>query len=135
MLEAIRKGYYKADPKVIAELTKFYAESVAKHGLSSGLVSGGNNQLQKYVEKRLGAPGLTALAANYKKAIQKSENTGKSKKVTGQKVSEKEKNKTQKEDKSEQDNRNAPNTNWQLIMICSVIGLFVFGVFRKSRVK
>lgn len=49
MLEAIRKGYWKADARTTAQLVREYAQSVAKHGLSGSLRSGGNAKLDEMV--------------------------------------------------------------------------------------
>ena len=61
MLEASRKGYWKTDAATLNNLATLYRDSVAKHGESNGLVSGGNRQLEEYVGRHLDAPGnLTA---------------------------------------------------------------------------
>jgi cobaltochelatase CobN len=73
MLEADRKGYWKAEPGEVQALAELYADSVARHGLSSGLISGGNEKLQRMVTDRLlAAPGKEALAKAMTAAIARS---------------------------------------------------------------
>jgi cobaltochelatase CobN len=73
MLEASRKGYWNADPTEIQTLAELYADSVARHGLSSGVISGGNEKLRDLVAQRLAtAPGKEALAKAMLAAIAKS---------------------------------------------------------------
>lgn len=57
MLESARKGIWDASAGQIAELSKVYAESVAKHGESEGLVSGGNAKLLDYATQSLVSTG------------------------------------------------------------------------------
>lgn len=75
LLEANRIGAWKADEATLCDLAREYAASVAKHGDSAGLVSGGNVKLEKQVVAALTAPGdpdLTATAAAYRAALTKS---------------------------------------------------------------
>ncbi|MFO0935519.1 MAG: cobaltochelatase subunit CobN [Gemmataceae bacterium] len=75
LLEAARKGYWKADEATKRELAGEYATSVAKHGDSAGLATGGNQKLQAEISKLLTAPGdpaLTSLNGAYQAAIAKS---------------------------------------------------------------
>lgn len=73
MLEASRKGYWNADPTEIQTLAELYADSVARHGLSSGVISGGNEKLRDLVAQRLAsAPGKEALAKAMLAAIAQS---------------------------------------------------------------
>ncbi|QJW99044.1 cobaltochelatase subunit CobN [Frigoriglobus tundricola] len=72
LIEANRKGDWKADAATVRDLAKEYAASVAKHGDSAGLATGGNVKLQTEVVARLNAPGDEGLAAAYKTAIAKS---------------------------------------------------------------
>lgn len=58
MIEASRKGYWKADRKVLGELAQLYAELTVKHGASTGLVAGGNHKLDDLISQL--APGLSA---------------------------------------------------------------------------
>lgn len=57
LLETIRKGYWQASEENIQTITSAYVESVARHGPSNGLMSGGNRDLEKFVQERLAAPG------------------------------------------------------------------------------
>jgi cobaltochelatase CobN len=63
MLEASRKGYWQADAKTVAHLASTYRESVARHGDSNGLVSGGNKALEEYAGRYATAPGTSTLAS------------------------------------------------------------------------
>ncbi len=73
MIEASRKGLWNADPSQVRTLTELYADSVVRDGLSSGLVSGGNEKLQNFVAEHLAAaPGKDALAKAMLAAIAKS---------------------------------------------------------------
>lgn len=59
MLEAIRKGYWNAEPATIKQIAASYAESVARHGLSGNIMSGGNQPLDQFVRGAIaGAPEL-----------------------------------------------------------------------------
>ena len=78
MLEASRKGYWKASEENVSSLSHLYAELVAKHGDSGGLVSGGNKALEKFVSGNLNAPGdatSAALAARMSAMIRRAEAT------------------------------------------------------------
>jgi cobaltochelatase CobN len=72
LLEAARKGYWAADAATRRELAREYAASVAEHGDSAGLATGGNEKLRTEVAKLLTAPGdadLAALAGAYQAAV------------------------------------------------------------------
>jgi cobaltochelatase CobN len=75
MIETIRKGYWQADAATLSELAHVYAESVAKHGSSGGLMSGGNVKMRDLVEKQLNAPGDAALLAAFKNAEEQAAGT------------------------------------------------------------
>jgi cobaltochelatase CobN len=91
MMEAARKGYWSASEEQLNELAKRYAESVAKHGLSAGLVSGGNKKLEEALIKRLGTINAPALAETYSQAVRDSEGeTSGSAKIYGAKMSKQE---------------------------------------------
>lgn len=53
MIEAVRKGYWKADARTTQQLAVEYARSVTRHGLSGGLRSGGNRPLDQMVRGEL----------------------------------------------------------------------------------
>ena len=58
MLEAIRKGFWKADAKTKQQLAVEYTRSVARHGLSGHVTSGGNGALDEMVRGEIdGLPG------------------------------------------------------------------------------
>ncbi|MCB9832070.1 MAG: cobaltochelatase subunit CobN [Planctomycetes bacterium] len=72
MIEAARKSYWHADDETLERLERDFADSVARHGLSAGLVTGGNEKLQDLVRARLDAPGDQALRSAYDQALAKS---------------------------------------------------------------
>lgn len=75
MLEAARKGIWKASPEQVSTLAHLYAESVKRHGDSGGLVSGGNTRLVDYTAKALGVGGKpedAQLAEAMKRSIESS---------------------------------------------------------------
>jgi cobaltochelatase CobN len=57
ILEAIRKGFWKADAKTKQQLAVEYAKSVARHGLSGHITSGGNAALDGLVRGEIGSLG------------------------------------------------------------------------------
>ncbi len=86
MLEASRKGIWKASPEQVSTLSRLYAESVKRHGDSGGLVSGGNTRLVDYTAKALGAGGRVEdaqLAEAMKRSVESSSASPSSQKVTG----------------------------------------------------
>jgi cobaltochelatase CobN len=56
MIEAARKGYWAADAATVKSLAGAYRDSVARHGDSNGLVSGGNRRLDTFVSQQTGTP-------------------------------------------------------------------------------
>ena len=66
MLEAIRKGFWNADAQTTQQLAVEYAKSVARHGLSGHVTSGGNGALDGMVRGQIdslpGAEGKELLA-------------------------------------------------------------------------
>lgn len=69
MMEAARKGYWNASEQQLEKLAALYAESVAVHGPSNGLVAGGNRKLDDAVTEHLQAPGRQQLAQRYANAV------------------------------------------------------------------
>ena len=69
MLEAARKGYWPADSERLDEASRRYVASVAEHGLSGGLVNGGNAALDRFVRERVGGPQNERLVARYAEAV------------------------------------------------------------------
>ena len=63
MLEASRKGYWKANPATLQKLSNVFATVAVQHGDSGGLVTGGNTKLEEYAASILKAPGDQASAA------------------------------------------------------------------------
>lgn len=58
MLEAVRKGFWKADEKTKGELSKIYVENVAKNGVSCSYTTCDHPELQQYIK------GITATNSN-----------------------------------------------------------------------
>jgi cobaltochelatase CobN len=50
MLEAVRKGYWKADEKTKQDLTKTYVENVVKNGVSCSYTTCDHPELQQYIK-------------------------------------------------------------------------------------
>lgn len=68
MLEAIRKEYWHADSATRQQIAKAYAESVARHGMSGHMTSGGNKPLDGMVRQELNglnSPGVQTLITQY----------------------------------------------------------------------
>ena len=91
LLESARKGLWDATAVQIAELSRVYAESVAKHGESGGLVGGGNDKLRDFTTQTLvstGDPASAGLAAALKEKAAETSAAGGAEKVAGQKLEE-----------------------------------------------
>jgi cobaltochelatase CobN len=89
LLEAARKDLWHASKEEIADITRMYAESVARHGDSGGLVSGGNVKLASYAAKTLTSGTATQgqdLAKAMQESLAKSSAAGAGEKVVGQKL-------------------------------------------------
>lgn len=66
MLEAIRKGYWNADSQTRQQLVEEYARSIARHGFSGSLRSGGNKALDELVRGELARmPQMAELLSQY----------------------------------------------------------------------
>jgi len=91
LLESSRKGLWSASAEQVAELARVYAESVAAHGESDGLVSGGNTKLLDYASTSLvsagGAKGADLAKSLREKAADAAASGGKDK-VVGHKLEE-----------------------------------------------
>jgi cobaltochelatase CobN len=75
LLESVRKGYWSATDKDIQELTRTFIASVSEHGLSAGLITGGNSKLVDYVKRIYNAPGASPqpdLLAKFESQLQHS---------------------------------------------------------------
>lgn len=73
LLETVRKGYWKADPKTIREIATAHAKSVIRYGKNGGLRGGGNRAFQDFLESALDVaedPKAQALLKDYKEARQ-----------------------------------------------------------------
>lgn len=53
LLEVVRKGYWKASPRMVQELAEGFAQSILRHGESGGILGGGNQKLKAFVAKVL----------------------------------------------------------------------------------
>ena len=69
LLEANRKGYWRASDETLYELARTYAESVMEHGYSAGLVAGGNEALREMVRNLLGGSADADLVAGWEAAV------------------------------------------------------------------
>jgi cobaltochelatase CobN len=139
LLEASRKGIWQATPEQVADLARIHAESVARHGESGGLVSGGNTKLVNYTVGQLtsgGAPQDIQRAAAMQEALAKSAGAAatQDEKVAGQKLenmTEKEKPESAPENASTE-NPNAGAFPWTYLLGLIVVLLLFVGFFRKS---
>ena len=129
MLEASRKGYWKTDQKTIEELSKLYAELVAKHGVSAGLITGGNAKIEETIIKNLGTKNID-LVKQFKTQVEKSSGApATAPKVQGAKMEEVKDAKTNKNIISEP----SPMQDfWTFFVVMGVLLLFIIGVLRRS---
>jgi cobaltochelatase CobN len=128
MLEASRKGYWKTDQKTIEELSKLYAELVAKYGMSAGLVSGGNTKLEATIVKNLGNKNME-LTKQFKAEVEKSSGAPTAAKVQGAKM---EQVKDIKAKTTSQSSSEEPTQYWPILVILGVMILFLIGIFTRS---
>jgi len=139
LLEAARKGIWQASEEQIADITRMYADSVARHGDSGGLVSGGNVKLASYAAKTLISGGVAKdqeLAKSMQESLAKSSAAGAEEKVVGQKLE----NVTEQNQKKQADEKPAeaqaqagkPPFNWAYLAGAFVLALLLVGFFRKS---
>ncbi len=129
MLEAVRKGYWRPDQQVVRHLAREFAQSVARHGLSAGLTTGGNRPLERFVAEQLRAVGDVALAGRFQQAVRASagapadEQQAAAEKVYGPKL-----------EKTRQQTPSAPvprRTAWGLALAAAVLVLLaVLGAWR-----
>lgn len=73
MMEAARKGYWKAGPSDLQEVAVAYAQNVAQHGMSGHITSGGNAKLDQLVQKTLrdtNEPRLQELLVKYASRVE-----------------------------------------------------------------
>jgi cobaltochelatase CobN len=73
MLEAVRKGFWKADEKTKQELSKIYVENVANNGVSCSYVTCDHPELQQFI-KGIAATNSNIKATDITKWIAKVEN-------------------------------------------------------------
>jgi len=138
MLEASRKGIWNASHEQIENLSRLYADSVARHGDSGGLVSGGNTRLVDYAAAALNAAGGAGdkkLVQAMKNSVQKSNAASDDAKVSGQKLDELPR---QKEPAREDRNLDIFSRllqtllSWQYLALGVIGTLIIVGFFRKS---
>jgi cobaltochelatase CobN len=92
LVEAIRKGYWKADEETRRKLVQLYARSVVRHGESGGVRGGGNVKLERFVREQLEAPGdkkLKELAGRYVSKVKEMAAVGRRETVMGMKLERK----------------------------------------------
>jgi len=128
LLETARKGYWKPDAKVLANLAQAYAQSVATHGTSGGGRTTGNTALQSFVQQQLNAPGnvtVPQLSRSFNQAIDRA-NTGQqsSALVAGQRLV--------REMASAPAQATVRNSLLGGLAIVSLAALFYFGIRRKN---
>jgi cobaltochelatase CobN len=69
MLEASRKGYWKATDDQVNSLAALYAETTVKSGDSGGMMSGGNTSFENYVTSALNKNNAKALAKKFSETV------------------------------------------------------------------
>jgi cobaltochelatase CobN len=138
LLEASRKELWNASTEQVETVSRLYADSVARHGASGGVVGGGNTRLKDYATKALSAgakAGDGQLAQAMKSMIEKSSAIAPANKVAGPKL-EADPEKSHAEQKNQ---RNQPTMrlaemllSWQAaaLMISGV--LLIAGFMRKT---
>ncbi|RBP47612.1 cobaltochelatase CobN subunit [Roseimicrobium gellanilyticum] len=136
LLEAARKGVWQASEEQIADITRMYADSVARHGDSGGLVSGGNVKLATYAAKTLISGGEAKdqeLAKAMQEALAKSSAAGAEEKVVGQKLENVTEQKQVEEKQAPAEAQaGRPTFNWSYLAGAFVLALLIVGFFRKS---
>jgi cobaltochelatase CobN len=136
LLEVARKGMWQASEAQIADITRMYADSVARHGDSGGLVSGGNVKLASYATKALISGGVTRdqeLAKAMQESLAESSAAGAEEKVVGQKLENVSEQKAEEEKAAEeQAQAGKPTFNWTYLAGAFVLALLTVGFFRKS---
>ena len=131
MMEAARKGYWDASEQQLNELAKRYAESVAKHDLSAGLVAGGNKKLEQALIDRLGKLDMQGLAQAYRAKVRESEGQSEADKVYGSKMDQVDPN----QQKQNQQGQKPPQGIILWLLPCMgvlIVILFIIGVVRRS---
>jgi len=128
LLETARKGYWKPDAKVLANLAQAYAQSVATHGTSGGGRTTGNTALQSFVQQQLNAPGnvtVPQLSRSFNQAIDRANNGQQSSAlVAGQRLV--------REMASAPAQATVRNSLLGGLAIVSLAALFYFGIRRKN---
>jgi len=128
LLETARKGYWKPDAKVLANLAQSYAQSVATHGTSGGGRTTGNTALQSFVQQQLNAPGnvtVPQLSRSFNQAIDRANNGQQSSAlVAGQRLV--------REMASAPAQATVRNSLLGGLAIVSLAALFYFGIRRKN---
>ena len=138
MLEASRKRIWNASPAQVEALSRLYADSVARHGDSAGLVTGGNTRLVDYVAGVLNSAGGTGdnqLAQAMKNSVQKTSAASGGDKVSGQKLNEvPPKKEAPRQDQNPRNPVSIIQTllSWQHLAFGIIIILVIVGFVRKS---
>ncbi len=91
LLEAARKNYWAASDEDLQKLTRTFMTSVADHGLSAGLITGGNTKLNDYVRQIYTAPGSvpdSKLLEQFEAQLRYTDGPRMSERVRGNKLAE-----------------------------------------------
>ncbi len=115
MMEAIRKGYWKADAKTQEDIAKRHAELVKKFGASCGQQICNNPKLRKEILDRLKDPELSKL---YQEAINKAIKTAPAKSSTQE-------GQVLKEEKIEEEHKKTQAELANSIAIWIIIGIII----------
>jgi cobaltochelatase CobN len=127
MLEAARKGYWKASQEQLARVSTEYARSVAKHGPAGDIRTTGNEQFQQYLSRQLQAPGNIEgglLLSRYRTAVERASGSGRLV-VAGQRL--------MKQMSYESTQHAVRYSLLTLVSLCGVAALFYLGWKRRTR--
>ncbi len=128
MLEANRKEYWQASPERLQEIARMYAESVVEHGLSGGLVDGGNHKLEDEVVRFLNDAGNLDLANAYLDKVAASQGKPVKNRVRGMELAAKE-----KPQPKAQPQQSGTDVDWRLPLLAggALLGFFLIGFTRR----
>lgn len=122
MIEAARKEIWNPGDGVLEEICRRYAQSVLEHGPSSGLISGGNHQLNRAVTQALDAPGDRELKVAFAEITKPKDSPSEAEKVLGAEMEEKE---------AVEGESRSLSIEWMIPLIACVLLCFVIGIYKR----
>jgi cobaltochelatase CobN len=127
MLEAARKGYWKASSEQLARVSAAYARSVASHGHAGDSRTTDNESFQQYLRRQLQAPGNIEgriLVSRYQEAVERASGAGRLV-VAGQRLV--------KDMSSPQSRQAVRYSALAMATLCGLGALFYLGWKRRTR--